>query len=352
MLGTYSNTRVVTGTTSDKQESSAPSDDGQVSLETSEGDASRVKVDSSSHSVDDRFRLFVNLLLHKVVELSLHDLGELDLEGLDSSNRRKSVVLAKSVDVKFTFANVSNVIILEVQDSLGVLNDCRGIRGDEKFDRLRQAILGKEGSGLRTTKLGSAALTIGNGEQATVLSVVGQLLDILVGRELDVNKVDLELPVSLDTDQERRTTTTTYNLVWEMTRFENKSKGTFEFLDDRLDEVGKVQSLVGLRVVDVVTKHSNGFGISVGAEGVSSLLEHELNLLVVGDDTIVNQTELVAGIAGVRVAVQGAGLTVSSPSSVGHRGLSDKGLGHVDNANIGRFLGIRLGGFTTRLLSV
>jgi hypothetical protein len=35
-----------------------------------------------------------------MVELALHDLGKLNLKGLDSSNRGKTVVTAKSVDVK------------------------------------------------------------------------------------------------------------------------------------------------------------------------------------------------------------------------------------------------------------
>lgn len=82
----HSDTRVVRGSTGDKEESSTPSNDRQVRLETTESDRVSVKVDSTSHSVDDRFGLLVNLFLHEMVVLTLHDLGELNLESLDGSD--------------------------------------------------------------------------------------------------------------------------------------------------------------------------------------------------------------------------------------------------------------------------
>ena len=98
---TNGDTRVVRGTARDKQQSSSPSDDREVRLQSTERDRVGVKVDSTSHGVDDRLGLLVNLLLHKVVELALHDLGELDLESLNRSNRRNGVVSPQSVDVEF-----------------------------------------------------------------------------------------------------------------------------------------------------------------------------------------------------------------------------------------------------------
>lgn len=44
--------------------------------------------------------MLVDLFLHEVVELTLHDLGEFDLEGFDGSDGREAVVLAKAVDVE------------------------------------------------------------------------------------------------------------------------------------------------------------------------------------------------------------------------------------------------------------
>jgi len=45
-----------------------------------------IKVDSTSHSVDDGFGLLVDFLLHEMSVFSLHDLGELDLEVFDGSD--------------------------------------------------------------------------------------------------------------------------------------------------------------------------------------------------------------------------------------------------------------------------
>lgn len=44
----------------------------------------------------------------------------------------------------------------------------------------------------------------------------------------------------------------------------------------------------------------------------------------------VNDGKFLGGIRLVRVAVQGRGLSVSSPSGVSHRGLGEEGLGEVD----------------------
>lgn len=99
---TYRQARVVRGTARDKDHASTPPDDVEVSLETSERDGMSVKVDTSTHRVDDGFGLLVNLLLHKVVELTLHDGSELNFERLNRTNgRNRSVVAAETVNVKF-----------------------------------------------------------------------------------------------------------------------------------------------------------------------------------------------------------------------------------------------------------
>jgi hypothetical protein len=129
-----------------------------------------IKVDSSSHSVDDGFGLLVDFLLHEVVVLSLHDLGELDLEMLNSSDRRETVVSSKSVNVEFwisaeaslkrlrrtSFGDVGNIVILEVEDSFGVLDNGTGVGSDKELDRLGHTVFRHEGSGLRSSKLGAS----------------------------------------------------------------------------------------------------------------------------------------------------------------------------------------------------
>ena len=55
---------------------------------------------------------------------------------------------------------------------------------------------------------------------------------------------------------------------------------THKLLDDSLDELGKVESLVGLRVPDVFAENGDNLGIGLGMEVVSSLDEDVLELLV------------------------------------------------------------------------
>lgn len=83
---------MVRSSTSDEHNPPAASNDTQVGFETTQSDGMSVEVDSSPHRVDDRFRLLVNLLLHKVVERTLHDGGEFNLESFDGSDRGDSVV--------------------------------------------------------------------------------------------------------------------------------------------------------------------------------------------------------------------------------------------------------------------
>ena len=99
--GTDRQARVVTRSASDEDHSTTSPHNAQVRLQSSEGDRVRIEVDSTSHGVDDRFGLLVDFLLHKVIERSLHDGGQFDLERLDCSNRRYTIVSTESVDVEF-----------------------------------------------------------------------------------------------------------------------------------------------------------------------------------------------------------------------------------------------------------
>jgi len=66
----------------------------------------------------------------------------------------------------------------------------------------------------------------------------------------------------------------------------------------------------------------------------------------------VNQAELVGLVTGVRVTVERAGLSVSRPSGVRHRSLGDKRLAHVDDADVGRLLGVGSGSLVGRLIGI
>ena len=55
---------------------------------------------------------------------------------------------------------------------------------------------------------------------------------------------------------------------------------TYKLLDDSLDELGEVESLVWLALEDVFAEDSDTFGIGVGVELVTSLDENVLEFLV------------------------------------------------------------------------
>lgn len=115
-----------------------------------------------------------------------------------------------------------------------------------------------------------------------------------------------------------------------MDRLENEGEGSLELLDNALDERGKVGLATLSRVVKVLAENGNGFGVGVALELEATLFEDHPEFSEVGDDTVVNDGELVGWVGSMRVAVQGAGLTVGGPSGVSHTHLRDGNLVKVD----------------------
>ena len=76
-------------------------------------------------------------ILHEVVELALHDLSELELKHLNAVGCGQSlaIVVVETMDVEFTI-DVRNVVILEVENTLGMLDHDGGIGSNEKFNWL------------------------------------------------------------------------------------------------------------------------------------------------------------------------------------------------------------------------
>jgi hypothetical protein len=62
-----------------------------------------------------------------------------------------------------SLGDVGNIVILEVEDSLGVLNDGTGVRCDKELNGLGHAVLRHEG-----TRLGSSELGTGGGLAGSV----------------------------------------------------------------------------------------------------------------------------------------------------------------------------------------
>ena len=73
----------------------------KVSFEAAEVDAILFEIYAPTHGIEDGFWLLVNFLLHKVVEVALHDVGKLQLERLNGSDTGDTVILAKAMNVKF-----------------------------------------------------------------------------------------------------------------------------------------------------------------------------------------------------------------------------------------------------------
>lgn len=284
-----------------------------------------------------------------MVELALHDLLKLELKSLDGADVRATIGLLETVNVQGTLVNVGNVVILEVHDLLGVLDNGRRVRREEELSGHGHAIVGHESTRLRAVEerlVGGTEKAAAGGEEVGGVLLESHVLGsglsgesgVLV-RVLNVDEVNLHTALGLDTDDERRTLTGSNDLVGVVNRLDEQAIGTLKLLDDSLGQVGEANRRVA--VVDVLDQLGNALGIRLGLESEALALEQGLELLVVGDDTIVDDGELPGGVraskgsAGfflgehtrelvglpVRMAVGGGRRTVGSPSSVGNTGM-------------------------------
>jgi hypothetical protein len=299
---TDSHARVVRCTASNEYDAAASANGGDVRTETTKGDGLVGNVETATHGVDNGLGLLENLLLHEVVKLALHDLLELKLEGLDGSDVGAAIGLLEAVDVEGALVDVSNVIILKVHDLLGVLDNSRGVGGEEELSGHGHAIIGHESTRLRSVKEG----LVGGTEKARVGSEKVVLLDgdilgsslggeggILV-RVLNIDEVNLHTALGLDTDNERRTLSGGDDLMGVVDGLDEKTISTLELLDDSLGKVGEANGRV--LVVDVLGELGNALSVGLGLELEALGLEESLQLLVVGDDTVVDNAELPVGV--------------------------------------------------------
>jgi hypothetical protein len=172
---------------------------------------------------------------------------------------------------------------------------------------------------------------VGGTEKARVRSkkvvlLNGDILGSSLGREsgvlvgvLNIDEVDLHAALGLDTDNEGRTLSGGDDLMGVVDGLDEKTVSTLELLDDSLGQVGETNGRV--LVVDVLCELGNALSVGLSLELETLGLEESLKLLVVGDDTVVDDGELPVGVRSVRVAVGGGRRTVSSPSSVGNTGM-------------------------------
>lgn len=100
--------------------------------------------------------------------------------------------------------------------------------------------------------------------------------------------------MSLDANDERRTLTGSNDLVGVVNGLDEETVSSLKLLNDGLGEVGEANGWV--LVVDVLDQLGNAFGIGLSLESEALALKQGLELLVVGDDTIVDNGELPRGV--------------------------------------------------------
>ena len=354
---TNSHTRVVRSTASNEDNPPASPDGGDVLTETTECDGLVDRVETSTHGVDDGLGLLENLLLHEVVEAALHNLLELDLQSLDGTDVGGSVILVQAVNVEGALVDVCNVVILEVQDLLGVLDNGGWVGGEEELGGHWGTVVREESAGLRSVE---ERLVWGSEQVVRLLqrNVVGGALGgesstlVVV---LDIDKVDLHLLLCPYTNDKGRTLAGSHNLMGVVDRLDKETKSTLELLDDSLDERWEAQ--VWVLVVDVLCELGNIFSVGLSLELEALALEQGLEFLVVCDDTVVDDGELPVGVRPeggasaraecsggpegcieqpdktnipVGMAVDTGGGTVGRPSCVGDTGVRVKDLSEVE----------------------
>ena len=116
----------------DHEQPPAPPDLGDVALDPAEHDLLQLVVDPAPHGVDHGLGLLEDLLLHKTGEVSLHNLLDLHLEGGDLPGGLPLPV--DPVDGEDAHLTGGYVVVLEVDDPVGVLDDGRGVAGEEVLD--------------------------------------------------------------------------------------------------------------------------------------------------------------------------------------------------------------------------
>lgn len=328
-----SHARVVRGTTSDEDQTPATPNGADVLPKATKRNGLLLRVQTTTHGVDDGLWLLEDLLLHEVVEAALHNLLELDLDGLDSADVAGAVGLGQTVDVELALVDVSNVIVLEVEHLLGVLDDGGGVGREEELGRLGHAVVRQESARLRAVEERLVGGEARDGEEIVALLQSDVLAGTLSGQglailgELNIDEVDLHLLLGLDTNNEGRTLAGSDDLAGEVHALHEKTESALELLDDSLDESGEVEA--GVLIVDVLGQLGNGLSVGLGLEAHSLALEESPQFLVVGDDTVVDDGELPLGVGAVRVAVNPAGGTVGGPSGVCDTGVVVKDLGEV-----------------------
>lgn len=115
-----------------------------------------------------------------------------------------------------------------------------------------------------------------------------------------------------------------------MRRFKDERERSLELLQHGLDELGEGNPFIRLRVVHILGQDSDGLRIRLTLKLEAAFLQHDPQLCVVGNNTVVNNNKFGGGVRAHWVAVDDAGGTMSCPTGVGDGDLGRKFLGDVD----------------------
>eukprot|EP00128_Syssomonas_multiformis_P013859 Colp12_sorted_trinity150504_noHs@10796 len=154
-----SNGGVVRGTAGNENQATGTTHGVDVLGETTKVNSVVLEVHTTTHRVEHRVGLLIDLLLHEVIELALHDLLELNVKGLDGTVILDTLLALEAVDEQLATHEVSNIVVLKENDTFSVLNDGRGVRGKEVLGAGELAISGDEAGG----RVGEGAGSLGEG---------------------------------------------------------------------------------------------------------------------------------------------------------------------------------------------
>ena len=103
---------------------------------------------------------------------------------------------------------------------------------------------------------------------------------------LDIDEVNLHLLLCSDTDDKGRTLAGGNDLMRVVDGLDEKTESTLELLDNSLDQRGKAE--IGVLRVDVLGELCDSFSVGLSLEFVTLALKQSLQLLVVCDNTVVD----------------------------------------------------------------
>jgi len=274
-----------------------------------------------------------------VREFALHDLLELELKSLDSTRAGLVNIATNAVDMELAIINVSNIVVFEEKNLSGVLYNSSRIRSEEELNRTRGVILREKSSRLRVSQMILQGVARDSerrdGTNALRSEERTSVLFSLSVNKLNIDKIHLELLLSLDTNQKWGSLARGDQLVRVVYRLNKQTVGALELLDDELCELGKVglaiiAVLLDVGVVNVLGKLGNSLGIGFRLKLEALRFKERLDLAIVGNNTVMNHCELIVNIRALGVAVDSLWLAVSGPARMGNTGVALKNSLGVD----------------------